>query len=355
MVDHINKPVTMERCQIKDFLKFETIILDVRSPSEYKQGHIPGALNLPLFNDEEHKAVGTIYKVQGYEAAVQLGLHFVYPKLAQMGKELTIWNKMQVNCQNHKCNYICIYCRRGGMRSASIAWLAEVLGCKIIILEGGYKNFRSWVINQFNIFWPLHLLGGRTGTGKTDLLMALQLRNCSVLNLESLANHRGSSFGGIGLPPQPSTEHYENLLSIHLYNLTKLKEIYLEGESAQIGTCRIPVGLWRQMQKGRVLEIQRPINYRVKQLVMTYGALSQKEMIEATRRISSRLGPQRSKLALNAISEGNAIYACIQMLDYYDHCYDFESERSPQRKSIDLGMMTAKKAARELLQEGLIW
>nr|AUG32098.1 hypothetical protein PLO_090 [Paulinella longichromatophora] len=344
----------MKRYKMKDFLKEETILVDVRTPSEYKQGHWPGALNLPLFNDKERIDIGTIYKKEGSDSAIQLGLKLVAPKLNSVQKQLKAWSRVQKNCSLYNENNIRIYCWRGGMRSASMAWLSEVLGYNSIILEGGYKNFRSWVLNQFTIPWPLHIIGGRTGTGKTDLLLAFESQGKYILDLEGLAHHRGSSFGGLGLPLQPTTEHYENLLSIHLHSLSLAKEICLECESTQIGTCRIPINLWKQMQKANLLEIKRPVNYRVHQLMMTYGAFTRDKVKEATNRISRRLGPQRTKLALEAISKGNLVDTCLQVLDYYDHCYDFELQRSPQRQSLDLEQQTAKESAQELINHYLV-
>ena len=179
-------------------------LIDVRSPSEFDKGHWPGAVNLPLFSDDERAAIGTSYKQDGRLKAIHLGLRVTGPKMAALAEQLD---------QYRGTEQLRLYCWRGGMRSASMAWLAQQIDLNPLLLEGGYKAYRHWAQSRFDQEWPLRIMGGRTGTGKTDLLLALQNKGVAVLDLEGLANHRGSSFGGLGLPAQPSTEHYENLLA----------------------------------------------------------------------------------------------------------------------------------------------
>ena len=322
-------------------------LIDVRSPSEFARGHWPGASNLPLFEDDERASVGTAYKRQGRRRAVQLGLEITGPKLADLANQL---ESLAGEASPR------IYCWRGGMRSASIAWLAEQIDLKPLLLKGGYKRYRHWVLEQFSSPWPLRLLGGRTGTGKTDLLLALEQRGVAMVDLEGLAHHRGSSFGGLGLPQQPSTEHYENKLAEVLDRLrrSQARSIWLEAESVQVGRCRIPAGLFQQMQQAPVLEIQRSLDERVNQLVEVYGSQGQEALSEATQRISRRLGPQRTTTALKAIAAEDWGTACRATLDYYDRCYDHELERSPQRRSIDISGLSPSAAADHLIQRGYV-
>ncbi len=198
-----------------------------------------------------------------------------------------------------------------------------------MLLDGGYKAFRRWVLERFDLPWPLRLLGGRTGCGKTDLLLAMAARGMAVVDLEGLAHHRGSSFGGLGQPEQPSSEHFENRLALALHGLRGAGAIWVEAESAQVGRCRIPRGLWARMQAAPVLEIQRPPAERIERLVAVYGGQDPVGLREATERIAKRLGPQRTALALEAIEAGAWARACEAMLDYYDRCYDHELERHP--------------------------
>ncbi|MEB3200322.1 MAG: tRNA 2-selenouridine(34) synthase MnmH [Synechococcaceae cyanobacterium] len=329
------------------FLQSGGPLLDVRSPAEFAQGHIPGARNLPLFDDAQRAEIGTLYKQQGRQSAVLQGLALVGPRLEALARELTAHAASQPE------QPLRLHCWRGGMRSGSVAWLAAQLDLPVLLLDGGYKAFRQWVLAQFEQPWPLRLLGGRTGSGKTELLLALRDRGVAVIDLEGLAHHRGSSFGGLGLPPQPSSEHYENRLALELSTLHEAAEIWLEAESAQVGRCRIPLGLWRQMQQAPALEVLRPLEERVAQLVAIYGRQDPSELAAATQRISRRLGPQRTALALEAIAAGDWASACRQMLDYYDRCYDHDLS-SHQRETVDLGGASAAVAAERLLASGRI-
>ena len=334
---------------VNAFLAAKGPIVDVRSPGEFEQGHVPGAANLPLFSDDERAQVGTVYKQQGRQLAVQLGLELVglkLPSLAQALLELAEADKT-----------LRLHCWRGGMRSSSMAWLASTLDLPVLLLQGGYKAYRRWVLDSFESAWPLLVLGGRTGTGKTDLLHSLRQRGQAVVDLEGLANHRGSSFGGLGQHPQPSTEHYENLLAASLTASAGQAPIWLEAESAQVGRCRIPAGLWRQMGEAPAVEIQRPMAKRVEQLVAVYGNQGEESLRLATERIARRLGPQRTAAALEAIASQDWAAACQQMLDYYDHCYDKELSRreKPLLSSFDLGGLDPDAAAAELLQPAPWW
>ncbi|MCP9859216.1 MULTISPECIES: tRNA 2-selenouridine(34) synthase MnmH [unclassified Cyanobium] len=332
---------------IDAFLAAGGALLDVRTPAEFRQGHIPGAANLPLFSDGERAEVGTLYKHQGRQAAVRRGLALVGPRMEALAAELVTWSERSAGAP------LRLHCWRGGMRSGSVAWLAQQLELPVLLLEGGYKSYRRWVLELFERPWPLRLLGGRTGSGKTDLLLALQELGAAVVDLEGLAHHRGSSFGGLGLPEQPSSEHYENRLAAALAPLAGTDQIWLEAESVMVGRCRIPAGLWRQMQAAPVLAVERPLQERVDHLVEIYGAQDPLALAEATQRIARRLGPQRTALALEAIEQGNWAAACRQMLDYYDRCYDHGLD-GHACSGVDLGGLAAPEAARQLVSQGLV-
>ena len=336
-----------ETLGIEAFLAGSGPILDVRSPGEYAQAHIPGAVSLPLFSDAERAEIGTLYKQHGRADAVRRGLALVGPRLESLAAEL------QRHADAAAGAPLRLHCWRGGMRSGSVAWLAGTLDLPVQLLEGGYKRFRRWALELFEQPWPVRLLGGRTGSGKTELLLALQRRGVAVIDLEGLAHHRGSSFGALGLPPQPSTEHYENRLAMALRQLLGAGEIWLEAESSQVGRCRIPAGLWRQMQQAPVLEIRRPLQQRLDHLVAIYGVQDPAALAEATRRIAKRLGPQRTTAALEAIEAGDWHTACAQMLDYYDRCYDHELSAHPVAP-VDLDALDPEAAAALLLQRGLV-
>ena len=342
---------------VEAFLAAEGPLLDVRSPAEFAQGHIPGATNLPLFDDAERVEIGTLYKQQGRQAAVLRGLALVGPRMEALAAALSAAAAgppaSRLSAAGASPLPLRLHCWRGGMRSGSVAWLAAQLDLPVQLLEGGYKAYRHWVLERFERPWPLRLLGGRTGTGKTDLLLALRERGVAVLDLEGRAHHRGSSFGALGLPPQPSSEHYENLLAADLTALEGAGEIWLEAESSQVGRCRIPAGLWRQMKEAAALQVERPLEWRVEQLVAVYGQQDPAGLAEATRRIAKRLGPQRTALALEAIAAADWASACRQMLDYYDRCYDHDLS-SHAVQAVDLAELAPAEAARLLLERGLV-
>ncbi len=343
---------------IRKFREANGPILDVRSPIEFNQGHWPGAINLPLFNDDERTAIGKAYKKEGRQKAILIGLKSINPKLIAFKKGLEDLAQTRSNTFKKTKSIPClrIYCWRGGMRSASVGWLANFLNLRPIILKGGYKSYRNWTLQQFQKEWPLRLLGGRTGTGKTDLLLSIARKNISTIDLEGLANHRGSSFGGLGLPLQPTSEQYENLIAenLELCSTNMDKGIWLEAESANLGRCRIPNELFKQMKTAPLLEIHRSKNERINQLVKIYSVNKKNDLKEATSRISRRLGPQRTNQALQAIEEGQWEQACLTMLEYYDRCYDYELKRSSKRKTIDITGFTADLAAVKLLDDGHI-
>jgi tRNA 2-selenouridine synthase len=338
---------------ITPFLDAAGPILDVRSPAEFSQGHIPGATNLPLFDDGERAEIGTLYKQKGRRAAMQRGLALVGPRMEALAVTLESTLQTALEAAAIAPPALRIHCWRGGQRSGSVAWLAHQLDLPVVLLEGGYKAYRRWVLELFERPWPLRLLGGRTGTGKTDLLLALAARGVAVLDLEGRAHHRGSSFGALGLPPQPSSEHYENLLAADLAALEGAAEIWLEAESSQVGRCRIPAGLWRQMGQAPALEVRRPLERRVAHLVALYGQQDPAGLAEATHRIARRLGPQRTALALEAIAAGDWAGACRPMLDYYDRCYDHDLS-SHAVQTVELGELGAEQAAALLLEQGLV-
>ncbi|MFN9548496.1 MAG: tRNA 2-selenouridine(34) synthase MnmH [Cyanobacteriota bacterium] len=332
---------------IDAFLQGKGALLDVRTPSEFAQGHIPAALNLPLFTDAERAEVGTLYKQAGRQLAVRRGLALVGSRLDRLADQLLAIQARQPE------GPLRLHCWRGGLRSSSVAWLASTLDLPVVVLDGGYKAYRHWVLACTERPWPLRLLGGRTGTGKTELLQALAARGVAVIDLEGLAHHRGSSFGGLGLPAQPSSEQFENRLAAVLRQHEQAPEIWLEAESAQVGRCRIPAGLWRQMKAAPLLEVRRPLEERLRHLVAIYGHQDPAALVEATLRISKRLGPQRTAAAVEAIGLGQMERACAQMLDYYDRCYDRETTAHAVT-AVDLGTLAARAAADQLLRQGLV-
>lgn len=297
----------------EEFLNLSKTIptIDVRSPGEYDHAHIPGALNLPLFSNEERAEVGTIYKQRGRVKAVQRGLEIVGPKMSQFSKFALALDSQKV----------LIHCWRGGMRSSSMAWLLETLGIECYLLEGGYKSYRNYVLNSFEKGLKIVLLGGFTGSGKTDLLTILKDSGEQVIDLEGLANHKGSAFGSIGLPPQPSNEMFENLLSQVIIATDSERFVWIEDESRNVGKVFIPEKLWLQMRKAPLIRIESSFEERLERLVRDYATEDSKRLEESIAKIEKRLGYDNCKFALEACREGNLKRAAEICLIYYDKAY----------------------------------
>ncbi|HEY9763973.1 MAG TPA: tRNA 2-selenouridine(34) synthase MnmH [Trichocoleus sp.] len=322
---------------IEEFLNSPGPILDARSPGEFEQGHIPGAISFPLFSNEERAEVGICYKHQGHEAAVELGFEIVGPKLASFirrAKELTPDKQVRVHCW------------RGGMRSGSMSWLLETAGLRVTTLTGGYKAFRRWVRETVAVPKPIVVLGGMTGTDKTSILHALSQQGAQVLDLEGLANHRGSSYGGLEMPPQPSTEQFENLIAMQWTAFDATKPIWVEAESRRIGVCRIPDDLFLQMEAALTLEVIRPVSERLELLAKLYGQADLETLVIATERIRKRLGGQRTQEAVDYIRAGNLKPAIAIILDYYDRTYRYDLDRRQKTiPQVDITGLSPKEGA----------
>ena len=300
-----------------------SIIIDVRSPAEYEHAHIPGAVNLPLFDNDERAMIGTTYKKQSREAAIKAGLPLFGNKMLPMIETVESW-MAAAQKENHLTKpTLYVHCWRGGMRSAAVAWLLDLYGYKVIQLTGGYKAYRNWVLEQFTIAYPLKVLGGYTGSGKTEILHALQEKNYSVIDLEGLAHHKGSAFGAIGQLAQPSQEMFENILAKKLWEVNKNKKpIWIEDESQRIGTVLIPTPLFHLMRNSTCYFMTIPFEQRLLFILEGYGKFDQQSLIEATERIQKRLGGLETKNAVAHIMQGELKEAFSILLKYYDKWYE---------------------------------
>ena len=336
---------------VTDFRNLTSPIIDVRSPSEFSKGHWPGAINMPLFSDLERETIGKTYKRESRIKAMFIGLKYTLPNATKLLETI----KKTINNKKEGDKSLRIYCWRGGMRSASFAWLARTIGIKTYLLKGGYKSYRKWVLNQFEADLPIRLVGGKTGTRKTDLLNHINKEEIHVIDLEGIANHRGSSFGSLGMKMQPSTQQFENILAenINEFHNKKAIEIWLEAESSNLGKCRIPNSLYAKMKKAPIIEIIKTKNERVKNLVNVYSHNSQNDLKDAVNRISKRLGPKRTKEALDAIEKKEWSRACLAMLDYYDKCYDYELKKTNNINSIDTSGLSLELSLIKVLNENL--
>lgn len=304
----------IQTLDIDKFLQLaETVpVIDVRTPLEFVHAHIPGAHNLPIFSNDERVQVGTTYKQKSREAAILLGFDLTGPKWSGFIKQAL---KIAPGKK------ILIHCWRGGMRSGAMAWALNLYGFEVFLLEGGYKKYRNWVLDQFKETYSIFILGGMTGSGKTKTLNQLKDLAQQVVDLEDLAQHQGSSYGSMGQLIQPSQEQFENLLARELYKLDKNTPLWLEDESLSIGRCFIPNNIFLQMRQSPVMKLLVPFQERVDFLVNEYGVLDKEFLVESTLRIGKRLGPEQTRDAILAIRENRMDDFIKIVLVYYDKTY----------------------------------
>ena len=325
--------MAVQRENIETFMELAARhpVLDVRSPAEFQQGHIPGALSFPLFSDEERKIVGTAYKQQSREIAIKLGLQFFGPKMVAMVEEAeriinehTKKKKKQSHDESHRPKLL-VHCWRGGMRSAGIAWLLDLYGFEVHTLQGGYKAYRNKVHQLFNQPFPFRMIGGCTGSGKTLLIQHLIQQGQHAIDLEGLASHRGSALGNLGMPPQPTQEMFENLLGEKLAALLQLPvapaTIWLEDESQRIGNVNIPGALFQQMRNSPLYFLDIPFEERLQQILKDYGSHPKEQIIATILRIRKRLGGLETKTAVQAMLDDDVTGCFRILLKYYDKYY----------------------------------
>ncbi|GAA4337936.1 hypothetical protein GCM10023184_34030 [Flaviaesturariibacter amylovorans] len=373
--------MALRRHSVTRFLELlpGALLLDVRSPSEYAHAQLPGALSLPLFSDAERAQVGTAYKQVSREAAIKIGLDHFGPKMRAMIE--TVERTARARDLGEKPP-ICVYCWRGGMRSGAVAWLLDLYGFDVHVLDGGYKSFRNYVLETFTLPLPLRILGGYTGSGKTELLHELKTLGETVIDLEGLACHKGSAFGNIDMPPQPTQEQFENLLALEIravigsaignresamdasdagsflpvpeaakssfrdvpwsvgpnveekgnvagseaipdsrFPIPASRPIWLEDESQRIGQLHIPHRLWATMRQSPVYFLDIPFEQRLAHIVEEYGVLDRERLRDAIDRIRQRLGGLDHKLALQHLDEDNLSECFAILLRYYDKHY----------------------------------
>ena len=312
----------VQKTDIDTFLSLAAThpVLDVRSPGEYAHAHIPGAYSLPLFTDEERKVVGTAYKQQGREAAIKIGLDYFGVKMRKMVEEV---EELLSNNQS-KGKTVLVHCWRGGMRSAGVAWLLDLYGFKVYTLVGGYKAYRNWVLQQFEKQYPFKILGGYTGSGKTLVLKELQKNGATTIDLEQIASHKGSAFGELGMPAQPTQEMFDNLLatSLHAAIGKDPEAIWLEDESQRIGLVNLPQAFWNTIRKAPVYFLDVPFEERLEYITEEYGKMQKEKLVNAIIRIQKRLGGLDAKNAINFLLEDNYKESFRILLRYYDKHYN---------------------------------
>jgi len=301
-------------------------IVDIRSPCEYEKGHIPGAINLPLFLDNERAELGTIYKFQSKETAIERGLKIAINRISSM---LEKTDALAVDKR------ILVHCFRGGMRSSSFAHLLSLLGYDCWALEGGYRTFKQWTREAFwedELSVPEHnrivILSGRTGVGKTEILNVLQQKyNAQVLDLERLGHHKGSVFGGLG-QVQPSNEIFVHRIVFEWLGMDKRQPIFIEDEGAQVGNLFVPIKFYERVCSAPiVLRVDLDQEIRIKRLVEEYKVHPKDDLITAVKCIQKRLGNENTETTIKLIENGDYTAACRILLAHYDVAYDLSFSR----------------------------
>ena len=303
----------------------EAIWIDVRCPREFSRGHFTHAINIPIFSDPEYEELGTVYHHRGQKNAKILGEEF-----AKRSSE-NILNKIsRLDAQN-----LIIYCSRGGMRSKGMEQILSKSEYLVHRIDRGYKSIRKHALRTFSEVRNVIIVAGSTGTGKTQILKEMKRQGYNTIDLETLANHRGSVFGDLGLEKQPTQQQFENNLSIKWRNTDPTCPVFIESESRKIGKIVIPDDIWNQMESGYYLKIDMNIDRRVKNLLDEYGHHKKSDLKKRIERISKRLGGAEAKEAINLLNEDNLSAFCKLLLKkYYDTMYNKVYDIRESSKSI---------------------
>jgi len=319
------------------------VVLDVRAPKEYAAGHLPGAVSFPLFTDEERARVGTAYKQESKQVAVDLGLELVGPKLRDMAARA----RALFEAQDTRTPLL-VYCWRGGMRSGSVDWLLRTAEVPSARCQGGYKACRAVLRATFQTARPYVVLGGMTGTAKTDVIHALADQKERTLDLEGMAHHFGSSFGNLDAHPQPSTEQFSNDLAWALRALDRDGHdgpVWVENESRSIGWVQMPENFHKRLRSAPVLELERTEEDRIAHLLSMYGEADEEALVQAFERIRTKLGGQHANAAVAHVREGNLAEAARIALVYYDKTYRHGLDKREQMRAVQaLGLNPADTA-----------
>ncbi len=297
----------------------EPVFIDLRSPSEFLKGSIPGSINIPLLDDQEREIIGLIYR-QDQQKARMKGISFVSPKLPEITGRLE---------KIHRYGTPVLYCWRGGMRSKSLhTLLASVMDFPIYRLGGGYKEYRNFILNrlrEYKLRMPLFVLNGLTGSGKTAILAILENLGCPVLDLEGLACHRGSVFGHLGLPGSSKQKNFDGLLWNRLEELKNSAYLLVEGEGKRIGSVHLPDFLCQGILSGKHILVTSPLEKRVERLLREYTPDSEEEIeevIKAIRSLKKYLGQTRLEQFISLAKEKNFRELVTELCrTYYDRLY----------------------------------
>ncbi len=328
------------------------LLVDVRTPAEFAEATIPGAINVPIFSDEERVQVGTLYKQKGKGTARMLGVELVSPKIPALLKQVEA-------AQREHTGPVIVFCWRGGMRSLAMTSFLNLAGIHARQLIGGHKAFRSHVCAYFeSAQWPpIYVLRGLTGVGKTEVLHRLEEQDFPVVDLEGLANHRGSAFGALGLEPQPRQKMFEALLWDRLDQLDSADYLVTEGESLHIGRLLVPKRFHQAMQVQTSLWLKASLEFRTRIILDDYPALDQlREQFEKPIcALKERLGNKVVNHLLELLHAGKWEELVRDlMVHYYDplylHTYP-EQRIEVELEPFDSGVQRVVEALKRLTEK----
>lgn len=320
------------------------IIIDVRSPKEFKESTIPGSINIPVFNDEERAEVGTIYKQVGAKEASERGLAIFSQKLPAFISE---FKQLETP--------FTVFCWRGGMRSKTAATVLDLMGFQVNRLTGGIRTYRQWVANELEKqeFMPkLIVLNGYTGSGKTAILKRLSQDGFPVIDLEEMAGHRGSIFGQIGLEPSNQTK-FDSLLLTEMLRYQREPYVFIEGESKRIGKVGMPQFLYEQKEQGLQLVINLPIEVRVQNIIEDYRPWESPQYFkEAFQLIKKRIHtPVAKQIEVNLDNEDFALATQLLLEYYYDSKYEYSGSHILEQRKIIIDVVDIEDAYEKILYE----
>ena len=295
------------------------LLVDVRSPAEFNDATIPGAINVPILDDTERAEIGTLYKKDGSNIARNRGLELVSPKIPQLIKRV---DELRTNQRRP----IVVFCWRGGLRSRAMTAFLQLAGYPAFQLRGGHKAFRRHVIDFFEqgSWGRMLVFRGLTGVGKTRVLQQLAKKQQPVIDLEQLANHRGSTFGGVGLGQQPSQKQFEALLWEQLQQFPAGKWALTEGESRHIGRVLLPLRFYQSLQTETTLWLETSLEKRIQIILEDYNVaqLPEEAFIQPIQSLQRRLGINEVENMLKLLCQKNWHELVSElMLKYYDPLY----------------------------------
>ncbi|MBI3482167.1 MAG: tRNA 2-selenouridine(34) synthase MnmH [Bacteroidetes bacterium] len=342
-------PLLCSVISLQDFLKLRHSlpVVDARSPLEFQQGHIQNAFNIPLLNNEERVAVGTDYKQKGQTEAIKTGFRLVGPRLEE------IINETEKISEGKE---LLVHCWRGGMRSDNFCKFIGMARIKSQALVGGYKSYRQFALENFKKSFKFILLTGFTGSGKSDVLRALKNQGEQILDLEKLASHKGSAFGGLMMAAQPTTEQFQNDLFEEILKLDLSKRIWVEDESIAIGKIFLPQDFWNTMCKSHLVQMDVAKEIRVQRLVNEYGSADRDLFLETIGKITKKLGGQNFNAAREKLMQGDMTSTIDILLTYYDKAYRNSIEKRKDRilNSISWNGKNESQLASELINLKLL-